>query len=146
MEQTLLQREGVWRVSRHGDIIKNIKNRHKTGNYPGSSRSNYMRRMVASVGFVLCRFSSVSQDTVEVQMIMRDMKNVSGAVWPSTKRRRSARRNRVISQVVAVTVGFNATVYALTLLIPAGMWLALGLLMLGSAFTSLIVKDILDEA
>lgn len=79
-------------------------------------------------------------------MIMRDMKNVSGAVWPSTKRRRAERRNRVISQVVAVTVGFNATIYALTLLIPAGMWLALGLLAFGSAFTSLIVKDILDEA
>ena len=76
-------------------------------------------------------------------MMMRDVKD---GVWPSTKRRRSARRNRVISQVVGVTVGFNAMVYALTLLIPAGMWLALGLLMLGSAFTSLIVKDILDEA
>lgn len=79
-------------------------------------------------------------------MIMRDMKDVSGTVWPSTRRRRSARRNRVISQVVGVTVGLNAMIYALTLLIPAGMWLALGLLVFGSAFTTLIVKDILDEA
>lgn len=79
-------------------------------------------------------------------MIMRDMKNVSGTVWPSTKRRRAERRNRVISQVVGVTVGLNSVVLALYLLIPAGMWLALGLLMFGSAFTALIVKDILDEA
>jgi len=84
-------------------------------------------------------------------MIMRDMKNVSDTVWPSTKRRiearvRAERRNRVISQVVGVTVGLNSVVLALYLLIPAGMWLALGLLIFGSAFTALIVKDILDEA
>ena len=76
-------------------------------------------------------------------MMMRDVKD---GVWPSTRRRRAERRNRVISQVVGVTVGLNATIYALALLIPAGMWLALGLLMFGSAFTTLIVKDILDEA
>lgn len=74
------------------------------------------------------------------------MRDVKDGVWPSTKRRRAERRNRVISQVVGVTVGFNAMVYALALLIPNGMWLALGLLMFGSAFTTLIVKDILDEA
>lgn len=85
----------------------------------------------------------MSQDTVEVQMMMRDVKD---GVWPSTRRRRAERRNRVISQVVAVTVGLNATIYALTLLIPNGLWLALGLLAFGSAFTSLVVKDILDEA
>ena len=84
-------------------------------------------------------------------MIMRDMKNVSDTVWPSTKRRiearvRAERRNRVISQVVGVTVGLNSVVLALYLLIPAGMWLVLGLLIFGSAFTSLVVKDILDEA
>ena len=76
-------------------------------------------------------------------MMMRDVKD---GVWPSTRRRRAERRNRVISQVVAVTVGLNATIYALTLLIPNGLWLALGLLAFGSAFTALVVKDILDEA
>jgi len=73
-------------------------------------------------------------------MINKDYK------WPSTGRRRIERRNQVISQVVAVAVGLNAATYSLILLIPEGQWLALILLTLGTALTTAVVKDILDEA
>lgn len=73
-------------------------------------------------------------------MFMRDYK------WPSSKRRRAAKRSKVMSQALGVAVGLNSVVYALTLLIPAGMWLALGLLVVGSAFTTAIVQDILNDA
>jgi len=73
-------------------------------------------------------------------MINKDYK------WPSSKRRRIERRNRIISQVVAVAVGLNAATYSLILLIPEGQWLALILLTLGTALTTAVVKDILDEA
>jgi len=73
-------------------------------------------------------------------MISKDYK------WPSSKRRRIERRNRIISQVVAVAVGLNAATYSLILLIPEGQWLALILLTLGTALTTAVVKDILDEA
>jgi hypothetical protein len=73
-------------------------------------------------------------------MTMRDYK------WPSSKRRRAKQRNRVMSRALGVAVGLNAIAYALTLLIPAGMWLALGLLVAGSAFTTAIVQDILNDA
>ena len=64
--------------------------------------------------------------------------------WPSTKRRRAAQRNKVISQVVAVTVGVNCVAFSLALLVPAGQWLALGLLVGGTALTTAVVNDILN--
>ena len=72
-------------------------------------------------------------------MIKRDYK------WPSTGRRRIERRNRIISQVVAVAVGLNAVTYALTLLIPEGLWLALILLVVGTSLTTAVMKDIFSE-
>lgn len=72
-------------------------------------------------------------------MIKRDYK------WPSTGRRRIERRNRIISQVVAVAVGLNAVTYALALLIPNGMWLALFLLVAGTSLTTAVMKDIFSE-
>ena len=73
-------------------------------------------------------------------MISKDYK------WPSSKRRRIERRNKIISQVVAVAVGLNAVGFSLSVLVPEGLWLALGLLVTGSALTTAVVKDILDEA
>ena len=72
-------------------------------------------------------------------MVMRDYK------WPSSKRRRAEQRNKVMSQALGVAVGLNAIAYALSLLAPHGMWLALGLLVAGSAFTTAIVQDILSD-
>ena len=72
-------------------------------------------------------------------MIKRDYK------WPSTGRRRIERRNRIISQVVAVAVGLNAVTYALALLIPEGLWLALFLLVAGTSLTTAVMKDIFSE-
>lgn len=73
-------------------------------------------------------------------MINKDYK------WPSSKRRRIERRNRIISQVVAVAVGLNAVGFSLSVLVPEGLWLALILLTLGTALTTAVVKDILNEA
>ena len=68
---------------------------------------------------------------------MRDYK------WPSSKRHQAAAKSRVISQVIAVAVGLNAITYALSLLIPNGLWLALILLVLGCVTTTAVMKDIL---
>ena len=100
--------------------------------------------MKSSVRFLGVVLLSASFDAVEVVMIGKDYK------WPSSKRRRAAKRSkvmsRVMSQALGVAVGLNSVVYALTLLIPEGMWLALGLLTVGSAFTTAIVQDILNDA
>ena len=96
--------------------------------------------MKSSVRFLGVVLLSASNDAVEVVMIGKDYK------WPSSKRRRAAKRSKVMSQALGVAVGLNSVVYALTLLIPEGMWLALGLLTVGSAFTTAIVQDILNDA
>jgi hypothetical protein len=96
--------------------------------------------MKSSVRFLGVVLLSASNDAVEVVMIGKDYK------WPSSKRRRAAKRSKVMSQALGVAVGLNAIAYALTLLIPNGMWLALGLLTVGSAFTTAIVQDILNDA
>jgi hypothetical protein len=68
--------------------------------------------------------------------MIKDMK------WPSTKRRRAAERNRMVWQSLALAAGLNLITYALALLIPAGMWLALIGLVAGTAATTVVAKDI----
>ena len=76
-------------------------------------------------------------------MISRDVKD---GVWPSTKRRRAAARSKTVWQGVALAAGLNLVLFSLALLAPAGMWLALMGLVFGSVCTTLVVKNILDEA
>jgi len=73
-------------------------------------------------------------------MFMRDYK------WPSSKRRRNKQMHQTLSRAIALAVGVNGIAYALSLLIPNGMWFALGLLVACSSFTTAIVQDILNDA
>jgi hypothetical protein len=90
--------------------------------------------------FVGLTILSASNDAVtEAVMISKDYK------WPSSKRRRVEERNRVISQAIGVAVGLNAVGFSLSVLVPEGLWLALGLLVAGTAFTTALVKDIFSD-
>jgi hypothetical protein len=80
----------------------------------------------------------VTNVTVEVEVIMKDYK------WPSSKRSRAARRG-VITKAVTFSVATNGIVYALSLLAPEGMWLALALFGLGCVIATVVVNDILND-
>lgn len=72
-------------------------------------------------------------------MITKDAK------WPSTQRRRDAKRNKQIAQSIAVASGLNLSFYCLATLAPYGLWLALGGLMAGCIVTTSIIKDIIND-